>query len=648
MIKDLLIVDDEPHLVKSYKTLFEARGVFVQTALSGAEAIRCFRQHPARIVLSDMQMDEMDGISLMNALKEMDPFVQIVFLTGYASVENAADALRQKDNAFDYIKKPVKNFNLLYETLEKAQNRYDELKNQTERKKENEKSFTVFRNIFDSMEAIVYVADIETYELIYTNKTFRDTFCPGDTKSPEGKKCWQVIQKEQTGPCPFCTNKRIVKEDKSPGEPFEWEFCNTRNHRWYSIVDKAIEWYDKRIVRLETAFDITEKKEHEQIYREFEKAIETSRKIESIGTLAGGVAHDFNNTLSAIIGNINLAQLGPLDNETQKFLQNAEEGVMQAKLISSKLTTFAKCGEPQKTRTDIVSLIKNELETKLRKKSIHYTFGSDPIPGPFFADQEQLKTAIGNIIQNSLDSISATGQIDVSIRYMQEVKNPARICISISDNGTGISRDHLDMIFNPYFTTKPLDSKKSTGLGLSIAWSIISRHGGNIHVDSEKGLGTTVHIFLPVFRMDLHEPRPQEKEGLKTGKTHSPGNLKRVLVVDDDEMTLDVVSRLLKRLDYEVTTSSSGLQALEICKSAKAEAKPLDFALLDYDMTGGISGFQILESLKIIDPGVIGVLMTGHSDHNEVKTYRDQGFSGLLEKPFSIRQLKTMMERLES
>lgn len=638
MIKKLLIVDDEPHLVNSFKTLFEARGVLVETAVSGPEAIERFRESPYKTVLSDIQMDEMDGISLMYALKEIDPFVQIVFLTGYASVENAADALKQ-GNAFDYLKKPVRNFNTLYETLEKALNRYDELKDQINREKENEKSLAVIKNIFDNMEALVYVSDIESHELIYTNKKLRDDFGYRDGQTLERKKCWQVIQKDQTGPCPFCTNKRLVRDDGSPGEPYEWEFCNTRNNRWYSIVDKAVEWYDKKIVRLETAFDITEKKEHERLYRQFEKAIETSRKIESIGTLAGGVAHDFNNTLSTIIGNINLAQLGGLDSEAQKYLQNAEAGVMQAKKISSKLITFAKGGGPHKTRTDIVELVQKILDMKLDTKNISYTFDCDIIPGHYFADQDQLKTAIGNIIQNSIESMTKNGRMGVSIRYLEEAQKTPRICISISDTGTGISRNHIDMIFNPYFTTKPMDNRKSTGLGLSIAWSVISRHGGNIHVESVKDQGTTVHIFLPVFNTDIVETRPEKTDPHPVKPAHADGTLKQVLVVDDDELTLDVVSRLLKRLKYEVTTTSSGSQAVEICRTARNNDKKLDIALLDYDMTGGINGFQILEKIKKIDSRIIGILMTGHSDHSEVKKYRQQGFSGLLEKPFSIKQL---------
>ncbi len=645
MISKLLIVDDEPHLTKSFKILFESRGVFVETASNGPDAIDRFRENPVKTVLSDVQMDEMDGISLMYALKEMDPFVQVVFLTGYATVENAAAALKQ-GNAFDYLQKPVKNFDALYETLEKAQKRYDQLKHQIDREMENEKSFAVFKGIFDGMEALVYAADIKTHELIYTNKKFRKDFGYDDTESLEGKKCWQVIQKGQTGPCPFCTNQRLLLEDGSPAKPYEWEFCNTRNKRWYSIVDKAVEWYDKRIVRLETAFDITEKKEHEKLYRQFEKAIETSRKLESIGTLAGGVAHDFNNTLSTIVGNINLAQLGSLDSETQKFLQNAEDAVMQAKKISSKLITFAKGGGPYKTRTDIVEIVKQTLETMLGPKNINYSFDYDKIPGNYFADRNQLQIAIANILQNSIESIKEKGKISVSIRFMEEKQKTPRISLTISDTGVGIAQEHLDMIFNPYFTTKPIGNKKSTGLGLSIAWSIIARHGGNIHVESVKEKGTTIHIFLPFFNSDTTETVPKKTTGQKAQETLFSGTSKQVLVVDDDELTLDVVSRLLKRLGYEVFTASSSSQAVEMARAAEYHGKQMELAILDYDMTAGITGFGTLKQIKEINPGIIGILMTGHSDHTEVKKYRQYGFSGLLEKPFSMHDLKDKLDSL--
>ncbi len=644
MEKRLLIVDDEPRITDSFKVIFESRGYRVQTASNGYDAIEVFKQHPFKVVLSDIRMDEMDGIALMHALKQIDTFVQVIFLTGYATIENAANALKQ-NNAFEYLEKPVNNMNDLCETIDQAKDRYDHEKYQVIQKEKNEKGFAIFKDIFDSMDAAVYVADMQTHELLYANKKLAKALGYDDPLTFEGRKCWQVIQKNQTGPCSFCTNKRLLHPDGTPGASYEWDFCNTLNHRWYTIVDKAIEWYDKRVVRLETAFDITEKKEHEKLFREFEKAIETSKKFESISTLAGGVAHDFNNTLSTVIGNINLAQLSCADNETQKYLKVAEKGIMQAKEISSKLITFAKGGKPVKTKTDIIKLIQQILEKRLDSEEVTYSFESDPIPGDFYADQGQLKMAIENILQNSIESMDGSGRIDVSVKYLEPPQKNPRISIDISDSGCGISREHIDMVFNPYFTTKPFDSRKSKGLGLSIAWSIISRHGGNIHIESTVKKGTTARISLPVFKENGIEKKVEKNHEHQFDAVLDINSV-RILVMDDDELILDVISQLLKRLGYEVILASNGNQAMEIFKTAKACEKKIDIALLDYDIKNGLGGIATMEQLIKTDPYIKGILVTGHSDNSEIKRYQDYGFSDMLAKPFSIKQLDQKIQNL--
>ncbi len=641
----LLIVDDEPRLTSSFKVLFENKGFTVKTATDGYEAIEIFKSHPSKVVISDIQMDRMDGIQLMHELKQIDPCIQIIFLTGYTSIQSAADALKQ-NNAFEYLAKPVKNMDELYSLTKRAQQKYDLEKNLLSQTQENEKGFAIFSSIFDSMEAIVYVSDIQTYDLIYTNKKFLETFNEGQPIL-EGQKCWQVVQKNSTEPCPHCTNPRLLQADGKPGSPYEWEFQNPGNHHWYNLVDKAIEWYDKRIVRLQTAFDITEKKEHNKLFRDFEKAIDTSKKLESISTLAGGVAHDFNNSLSMVIGNINLAQLSCNDSETQKYLRNAENGIMQAKGVSSKLISFARGGGPVKVKTDIEDLVRRIIEQCLRQEEISYNLECEPIPADFYADQSQLKSAFQNIFQNAIESIKDQGHIDIAISYQESpLKNP-QIFISITDTGSGISKEHLDMIFNPYFTTKPMGNKKSTGLGLSIAWSTIARHGGLIHTESSVGQGTTVHISLPVFKDNRSEIQTTQKTIKEKTNEASPSKTPvRVLVMDDDELILDVISQLLTRLGYETFSTSNGNQAINVCQIARKQGEKIQIALLDFEIHNGLGGFPTMEQLKKIDPDIKGLLITGHSDDMEIKRYKKFGFSNMIEKPFSIKQLNQKIKTL--
>jgi PAS domain S-box-containing protein len=644
MKKRLLVVDDEPRLTGSFKVLFETKGFSVKTASNAYDAIRIFKKNPFKVAILDIRMDKMDGIELMHALKQIDPCVQIVFLTGYASVETATIALKQ-NNAFEYLEKPVTNMDSLCKIIERAIKRYDQLTYQIHQKIKKEEGMAIFRNIFDTMEAIVYVSDIQTHELMYANKKFKKTFGWDDTAVLEGLKCWQVTQKGQSGPCPFCTNKRLIMPNGKPAQPYEYEFRNTHNQRWYSIVDKAIEWYDKRIVRLETAFDITEKKEHEKLFREFEKAIETSKKLEIMGTLAGGVAHDFNNTLSTILGNINLAELSSTDNNTQHYLQNAEKGVMQAKRISSNLIAFAKGNKPLKTKIDIEQLIRQILEKNLDPEKICFFFKSDGRCDAIYADMDQLKVAIENMLQNAVESMGGAGKIDMALKYLEHPPTPPRIGLYISDSGCGIPWEHIDMIFNPYFTSKPLDRRKSTGLGLSVAWSIITRHGGTIRVESIVKKGTTFQIVLPVF-----SGKKGEKKIDKTVKDTDEKGLNkmtaRVLVMDDDELILDVISRLLMQLGYETLVACNGSQAVEICKTAIACDRKIDIVLLDFDIQNGMGGFPTMEKLKKKDPDIRGLLITGHADDLEVKNFKHYGFNGVLYKPFSITYLNDKIRGL--
>ena len=187
-----------------------------------------------------------------------------------------------------------------------AESRYNQLKNEHEIKQHNEKALSTIAKVFDSLESIVYVSDMRTYELLYTNKKFNTELGYKEGQNFVGQKCWKIIQKGQNGPCPFCTNSRIIGENCLPTEPYEWEFYNEKTNKFYRVIDKAIEWVDGRIVRLETAYDNTAKKKYEKLFKQHEKTHETLKKLESIGTLAGGIAHQFNNSLSVITGHLDL------------------------------------------------------------------------------------------------------------------------------------------------------------------------------------------------------------------------------------------------------------------------------------------------------------------------------------------------------
>jgi PAS domain S-box-containing protein len=237
--------------------------------------------------------------------------------------------------------------------------------------------------------------------------------------------------------------------------------------------------------------------EHSKNKRDLEKA----RQLESIAALSGGIAHDYNNLLTAIIGNISLAQtyLDP-DDKVFLLLNQALAASKSAKDLTQKLITFSKGGTPDKKIADPGKLIKNATEFTLSGSSLKCDFNFPNSLWQVEIDGSQIGQAIHNVVMNAREAMPDGGLLEVSAENtrsddnLPNLKKGNYIKISIADRGKGIAKKNLDKIFNPYFSTKKLGDKKGTGLGLSICHSIIKKHGGNVTVESKIRKGTTFHI----------------------------------------------------------------------------------------------------------------------------------------------------------
>ena len=381
-----------------------------------------------------------------------------------------------------------------------------------------------------------------------------------------------------------------------------------------------------------------------------EEELLKAKKLESIAALSGGIAHDYNNLLTSIMGNISLAQtyLEPHD-KIFALLDEAQHASMLAKDLTQKLITFSKGGAPIKKTASISGLTKRATEFSLSGSNVKYEFHISEELWPVEIDETQIGQAMYNLVMNARDAMNNGGTIKVAAENVNitnailTLKQGKYVKISFKDEGTGIPRKHLEKIFDPYFSTKEMGTQKGMGLGLSICHSIIKGHGGDVGVESQEGVGTTFSIYLPA----TDAKKPVEKPDKKSTKETPVSGNGRILVMDDEKMIRDLAGGILKHLGYEVEFSENGAEAIEVYKEAMESGEPFDAVVLDLTVRGGMGGKDAIRRLLEIDPEVIGIVSSGYSDNAVMTDFKKYGFRGVVAKPYSVREMSEMIAKLD-
>ncbi len=383
--------------------------------------------------------------------------------------------------------------------------------------------------------------------------------------------------------------------------------------------------------------DITEKKQLEQEQLK-------GQKLESIGILAGGIAHDFNNILTAVLGNISLARMLVKDNpKVSKRLAEAEIATMRAKDLTQQLLTFSKGGAPVKETASIADIIRDSVSFTLSGSSI---LCEPELPEDLWSvevDTGQISQVIQNLIINAQQSMPNGGTIEVKAENLELNEKsglplpPGKyVKITVKDEGIGIPEEHLDKIFDPYFTTK----KQGNGLGLATSYSIIKRHNGLITVDSVLGQGSSFYIYLPAAGKQIKHKKFQEYQ-----IAHGSG---KILIMDDEELVQDVASEILSELGYQVEVASDGMEALEKYRRAKQTGEAFDVVIMDLTIPGGVGGKIAIQEFKKFDPEVKAIVASGYSSDPIIANYTEYGFVGCVRKPFTVKELNDTLTRILS
>jgi signal transduction histidine kinase/ActR/RegA family two-component response regulator len=379
--------------------------------------------------------------------------------------------------------------------------------------------------------------------------------------------------------------------------------------------------------------------------------LDRTRQLESIAALSGGIAHDYNNLLTAIIGNISLAQtyLDP-DDKVYLLLSQALAASKTAKDLTQKLITFSKGGSPDKKIADVAKLVKNASEFTLSGSNLKCDFNFPNNLWPVEVDNRQIGQAIYNVIMNAREAMPQGGLLEVSAENvnssddLSNLRNGNYVKISIADHGKGIAQKNLDKIFNPYFSTKKMGDKKGTGLGLSICHSIIQKHGGKVTVRSKYSKGSTFHIYLP----GADGKSRNQKAAVTTEQEIPIFGEGRILIMDDEEMIRKLAGELLTYLGYEVDFAKDGSEAVKRYKNAVASKKPFDAVILDLTVKGGMGGKDAIQELVKIDPHVVGIVSSGYCNDTGITDYGRYGFRGVVTKPYTMGELGEKLNQVIS
>ncbi|GFO61330.1 hypothetical protein GMST_36550 [Geomonas silvestris] len=379
--------------------------------------------------------------------------------------------------------------------------------------------------------------------------------------------------------------------------------------------------------------DMTEK-------HELENELFQARKLESLGVLAGGLAHDLNNLLTAIIGNISIAEVKARGNtELQPFLSRALKASERTGDLTHQLLTFAKGGAPVKKLTSLQNLVKDSAEFALRGSNIRCEYRIPEQLYPVAVDVGQMSQVINNLVINAKQAMPEGGILTISMenlsRYSMGGARPGRyVRVQVQDRGVGIPAEHLERIFDPYFTTK----KTGNGLGLSSVHAIIAKHDGALKVESSVGVGTTFSFVLPatVGGTEVAEP-------VVEGAFRDSG---RVLVMDDDPTIIETLGEMLRLIGYEVVTCAEGRSAVRLFREAAAQGKPFKLALMDLTIPGGLGGEQATRELIRDFPAAKIVVASGYSDSSVMSDYESYGFCAAIAKPFTISEVAEVLRNL--
>ena len=487
--------------------------------------------------------------------------------------------------------------------------------------------------LFSESPVSIMVHDIETSDPIDANKTAWLSYGYESFEEMKEGKIWTdpPYSQKEAQQC----MQQVLKNGE---QKFEWMSVRKDGSIFWELVCLRVITINGVERILATSTDITAQKEAEADREKLQQQLSQAQKLESIGRLAGGVAHDFNNMLQAILGNTELLleDTNP-DQEIYAELQEIRQCAKRSSELTNQLLTFARKQTIAPKRMDINETLQNTL--KMIQRLIGENISLSWIPGNHLPlvlfDSVQMNQILVNLCINARDAIDKDGKITIhtasvtltesDIGDFEDTQPGKFVLLSVEDNGHGMDKDTLDQAFEPFFTTKP--SGQGTGLGLPSVYGAVRQNKGIIKIDSEPNKGTRVHIFIPAIQSKDREA-DQQQASIRKGS----GN---VLLVEDDKTILTLATRLLNKLGYTVIPAHGPTEAVNLANAAQNH---IDLLMTDIIMPD-MNGRELANKLQNAFPYLKVLFMSGYTD----EIISDQGIldagTAFLQKPFSLQEL---------
>ncbi len=634
----ILIIDDTPTNLEVLFDLLADSGYTVLVAEDGESAIARAEYAPPDLILLDVLMPGIDGFETCRRLKANPSTkdIPVIFMTALSETVDKVRGLNL--GAVDYITKPLQHDEVLArvklhmrltnltKTLREQNLR---LEQEIQEHKRSEEKIREQATLLDIATDAILVQDLDNQILFWSKGAER--LYGWEAKEAIGKNAMKLLYR---GPlCDLEDNPTSLTKCGS----WQGELRQVTKEgkeiivasRWTLVCDEP--GHPKSILTVNT--DITEKK---QLETQFLRA----QRMESLGTLASGIAHDLNNALTPIMMTVQLLEAKLLDEQSQEWLSILETNVKRGADLVKQVLLFSRGLEGQRTTLQVEKLIleieRIAKQTFSRAIEIHTDLPTQNL-WTVSGDATQLHQVLMNLCVNARDAMQDSGTLEISARNLWideyyarmnlEAKVGPYVVITVSDTGAGIPKDIIDKIFEPFFTTKELG--KGTGLGLSTVIGIIKSHGGFVNVYSEEGKGTQFKVYLPVTQTGETDVTAAEHHELLAGH----GEL--ILVVDDEDSIREVTKNLLETHGYTVLVASDGIEAIALYSQHKEE---ISAVVIDM-MMPSMDGPTTVRVLQKINPQVKIIGVSGLVSNHKMIELIGNSVKTFLPKPYRSNEL---------